>query len=59
MNETDKQYILDQGFPEEALEDPTFIEAISRPVRCKMKPLEHCNQCDTLENRLKEIKSNG
>lgn len=32
MNETDKDYILSQGFPEEALEDPTFIEAVSRPI---------------------------
>lgn len=30
---TDKEYIKSQGFPDEALDDPTFIEAISRPVK--------------------------
>lgn len=42
---TDKEYIKSQGFPDEALDDPTFIEAISRGVKlasiARVIPKEH------------------
>lgn len=43
--EADKKLITEQGFPEEALNDPTFIEAISRPVKpLKVKLKEIYNE---------------
>ena len=40
-------FIKKHGFSDEDITDPTFVEAISRPV-CKMRPGEMCAQCDPL-----------
>ena len=45
MTDKEIEFIKSEGFTDEDMADPTFIQAISRPV-CKMKPGEACNQCD-------------